>query len=72
MALTPVLTAHWDDPKSFEIESYKKHGGYVALKNSLKMTPDEVIGIVKDSGLRGRGGAGFQTGMRYSFDACKS
>ena len=67
MALTPVLTAHWDDPKSFEIESYKKHGGYIALKNSLKMTPDEVIGIVKDSGLRGRGGAGFPTGMKWSF-----
>ena len=67
MALTPVLTAHWDDPNSFEIESYKKHGGYVALKNSLKMTPDEVIGIVKDSGLRGRGGAGFPTGMKWSF-----
>ena len=67
MALTPVLTAHWDDPKSFEIESYKKYGGYVALKNSLKMTPDEVIGIVKDSGLRGRGGAGFPTGMKWSF-----
>jgi len=67
MALTPVLTAHWDDPKSFEFESYKKHGGYVALKNSLKMTPDEVIGIVKDSGLRGRGGAGFPTGMKWSF-----
>ena len=67
MALTPVLTAHWDDLKSFEIESYKKHGGYVALKNSLKMTPDEVIGIVKDSGLRGRGGAGFPTGMKWSF-----
>jgi NADH-quinone oxidoreductase subunit F len=36
MALTPVLTAHWDDPKSFEIESYKKHGGYVALKEFFK------------------------------------
>ncbi len=67
MALTPVLTAHWDEPNSFEIENYKKHGGYEALKKSLKISADDVIKIVKDSGLRGRGGAGFPTGMKWSF-----
>ena len=49
MALTPVLTAHWDEPNSFEIENYKKHGGYEALKKSLKISADDVIKIVKDS-----------------------
>ena len=48
MALTPVLTAHWDEPNSFEIENYKKHGGYEALKKSLKISADDVIKIVKE------------------------
>jgi len=49
-------------------EAYRKHGGYAAVEKALKtMTPDEVTEEVKKSGLRGRGGAGFPTGMKWSF-----
>lgn len=65
--LTPVLSAHWDEVDSFTIAGYKRHGGYDALAKALKSTPDEVIALVKESGLRGRGGAGFPTGNKWSF-----
>lgn len=65
--LTPVLSAHWDEADSFTIGGYSRHGGYDALKKALAMTPDAVIQEVKDSGLRGRGGAGFPTGMKWGF-----
>lgn len=67
MTLTPVITEHWDDPSLFSIEGYRRHGGYTALGSALKQDPDAIIGTVKDSGLRGRGGAGFPTGLKWSF-----
>ena len=65
--LTPVLSAHWDEKDSFTLEGYKRHGGYTASAKALKMEPDAIIQQVKDSGLRGRGGAGFPTGMKWGF-----
>ncbi len=65
--LTPVLSANWGTEKSWTLAAYRKSGGYEAVGKALKMTPSEVTDLVKDSGLRGRGGAGFPTGMKWSF-----
>jgi NADH-quinone oxidoreductase subunit F len=66
-ALTPVLSRFWDAPGSWTMATYRAHDGYSALPKALAMEPDAVISLVKDSGLRGRGGAGFPTGMKWGF-----
>jgi len=68
-----LLTTHYGTPNYHTYEGYRALGGYRAAEKALKtMTPDEVVEEVKTSGLRGRGGAGFPTGMKWSFIDKKS
>ncbi len=63
-----VLLRHRDIPDINKFDVYKKNGGFDAFKKAVtKMKPEDVTNVVKNSGLRGRGGAGFPTGMKWSF-----
>ena len=61
-----IIRTYADRPGN-SIENYLSDGGYTALPKALKMTPEAIIDEVKKSGLRGRGGAGFPTGIKWGF-----
>jgi NADH-quinone oxidoreductase subunit F len=63
----PRLTRSWSEPDAIGIEGYVRRGGYEALRTALGITSETIVETVKESGLRGRGGAGFPTGMKWGF-----
>lgn len=67
--INPLLTVGWNGDAAWRLQDYVKRGGYGALKKILaeKIPADDLIGEIKKSGLRGRGGAGFSTGLKWSF-----
>ncbi|MCL4537878.1 MAG: NADH-quinone oxidoreductase subunit NuoF [Nitrospirae bacterium] len=66
------LLKNIENPNSADIAEYIKTGGYKALSKALELKPSDIIDEVKRSGLRGRGGAGFPTGMKWAFAAADS
>jgi NADH-quinone oxidoreductase subunit F len=64
---TPLLSQYFGDTDARSLDGWKKRGGYQALEKALGMSPADIVNIVKESGLRGRGGAGYPTGLKWSF-----
>ena len=64
---TVVLSKYFGDPEARTYDGWVKRGGYEALRKALGMTREAIVEEVKASGLRGRGGAGFPTGLKWSF-----
>jgi NADH-quinone oxidoreductase subunit F len=67
MPLTPVLTKRFGTNAPWLIDNYEALDGYVALRKAFAMAPGDLITLMKESNLRGRGGAGFPTGMKWDF-----
>lgn len=66
-AFEPILLSRINKPESTALAGYRSDGGYDALRKALAMPPDDVTKLVKESGLRGRGGAGFSAGTKWTF-----
>ena len=62
-----ILSARFDIEDANKIEVAKQHGAYATLDKAFSMDPSEITEEVKNSGLRGRGGAGFPTGLKWTF-----
>ncbi|MGH7632539.1 MAG: NADH-quinone oxidoreductase subunit F, partial [Gemmatimonadaceae bacterium] len=66
MVETPLTRNMRADGEAPDLKTYEKAGGYQSMRNALRMAPADITNLVKESNLRGRGGAGFHTGQKWS------